>query len=142
MNLRDGIPFGPAFKTDPNAPYDVTSDKLDVDDNAKTALFTGNVVTVQGNFTIRSAEMTAYYTGRAGLAGIADDKSKTGAASLTHIRAKEVGLDRLEGWPDGHRRLGRSRRQDQHGDARRRRRADARQEYRPRHEAADRHEHR
>lgn len=84
----DGIPFGQAFKTDPNAPYDVTSDKLDVDDNAKTALFTGDVVTVQGNFTIRSAEMTAYYTGRAGLEA-SDDKSKTDAATLTHIRAKK-----------------------------------------------------
>src|SRR5690606_3642792 len=83
----DGIPFGQAFKTDPNAPYDVTSDRLDVDDNAKTALFTGHVVTVQGNFTIESAEMTAYYTGRAGL-GATDDKS-TASASLTHIRAKK-----------------------------------------------------
>ncbi|HVZ03309.1 LPS export ABC transporter periplasmic protein LptC [Hyphomicrobium sp.] len=84
----DGIPFGPAFKTDPNAPYDVTSDRLDVDDNAKTALFTGDVVTVQGKFTIRSAEMTAYYTGHAGLDG-PDDKSKDTGASLTHIHAKK-----------------------------------------------------
>ena len=29
----DGISFGAAFKTDSNAPYDVVSDKLDVDDN-------------------------------------------------------------------------------------------------------------
>jgi lipopolysaccharide transport protein LptA/LPS export ABC transporter protein LptC len=83
----DGIPFGQAFKTDPNAPYDVTSDRLDVDDNAKTALFTGDVVTVQGKFTIQSAEMTAYYTGRAGL-GSSDDAAKAGA-SLTRIRAKK-----------------------------------------------------
>lgn len=83
----EGIPFGQAFKTDPNAPYDVTSDRLDVDDNAKTALFTGNVVTVQGNFTIQSAEMTAYYTGRAGL-GATDDNAKSGA-SLTRIKAKK-----------------------------------------------------
>lgn len=84
----EGIPFGQAFKTDPNAPYDVTSDRLDVDDNAKTALFTGDVVTVQGNFTIQSGEMTAYYTGRSGL-GVSDDKAKSGA-SLTHIRAKKA----------------------------------------------------
>lgn len=84
----EGIPFGQAFKTDPNAPYDVTSDRLDVDDNAKTALFTGEVVTVQGNFTIQSGEMTAYYTGRTGL-GTSDDKAKSGA-SLTHIRAKKA----------------------------------------------------
>jgi len=84
----EGIPFGQAFKTDPNAPYDVTSNRLDVDDNAKTALFTGDVVTVQGKFTIRSAEMTAYYTGRAGLEA-SDDKTKGSGASLTHIRAKK-----------------------------------------------------
>jgi lipopolysaccharide transport protein LptA/LPS export ABC transporter protein LptC len=87
-DATSGIPFGPAFKTDPNAPYDVTSDKLDVDDNVKTALFTGNVVTVQGNFTIKSAEMTAYYTGNAGLAGTPADAPKSAAASLTHIHAK------------------------------------------------------
>jgi lipopolysaccharide transport protein LptA/LPS export ABC transporter protein LptC len=84
----DGIPFGQAFKTDPNAPYDVTSDKLDVDDNAKKAIFTGDVVTVQGNFTIRSEEMTAYYNGHAGLEA-SDDTTKTAGASLTHIRAKK-----------------------------------------------------
>lgn len=86
-NSAEGIPFGQAFKTDPNAPYDVTSNRLDVDDNAKTALFTGDVVTVQGKFTIQSAEMTAYYTGRAGL-GNAEDTGKSGA-SLTHIRANK-----------------------------------------------------
>jgi LPS export ABC transporter protein LptC/lipopolysaccharide transport protein LptA len=83
----EGIPFGLAFKTDPNAPYDVTSNRLDVDDSAKTALFTGDVVTVQGNFTIQSGEMTAYYTGRTALAP-SGDNARSGA-SLTHIRAKK-----------------------------------------------------
>ena len=40
----DGISFGAAFKTDANSPYDVVADKLDVDDNARTAVFTGNVL--------------------------------------------------------------------------------------------------
>jgi lipopolysaccharide transport protein LptA len=84
----NGIPFGPAFKTDPNAPYDVSADKLDVDDAANAAVFTGNVVAVQGEFTIRSAELTAFYTGNAGLATSAD-ATKAGAASLTHLQARK-----------------------------------------------------
>jgi len=84
----NGIPFGQAFKTDPNAPYDVTSDRLDVDDSVKIATFSGDVVTVQGDFTIRSAEMTAHYTGRAGLDG-SDDDAKNAGATLTRIRAKK-----------------------------------------------------
>ncbi|MBA2125618.1 LPS export ABC transporter periplasmic protein LptC [Hyphomicrobium methylovorum] len=83
-----GIPFGATFKTDPNAPYDVTAMRLDVDDNAKTALFSGDVITLQGNFTIRSAEMTAYYNGKAGLGRSADGDTSAGA-SLTQIRAKK-----------------------------------------------------
>jgi lipopolysaccharide export system protein LptA len=50
-------------------------------------LFTGDVVTVQGNFTIQSGEMTAYYTGRTALAP-SGDNARSGA-SLTHIRAKK-----------------------------------------------------
>ena len=84
----DGIPFGPTFKTDPNAPYDVLADRLDVDDVAKAAVFTGNVVAVQGDMTIRSAELTANYTGSAGLATAADG-TKTNAASLTHLQARK-----------------------------------------------------
>ena len=84
----DGIPFGPTFKTDPNAPYDVLADRLDVDDAAKAAVFTGNVVAVQGDMTIRSVELTAFYTGSAGLAAAADG-TKKGAASLTHLKARK-----------------------------------------------------
>jgi len=84
----DGIPFGPTFKTDPNAPYDVLADRLDVDDAAKAAVFTGNVVAAQGDMTIRSVELTAYYTGSAGLATAADG-TKKGAASLTHLKARK-----------------------------------------------------
>ena len=84
----DGIPFGPTFKTDPNAPYDVLADRLDVDDAAKAAVFTGNVVAEQGDMTIRSVELTAYYTGSAGLATAADG-AKKGAASLTHLKPRK-----------------------------------------------------
>ncbi len=88
----DGISFGAAFKSDPNAPYDVVSDKLDVDDNAKNATFTGNVSAVQGAVTMRSQELTAFYTGSAGM-DAADDQTTSGTAkapaTLTHLTAKK-----------------------------------------------------
>ncbi len=86
----DGISFGASFKTDPNAPYDVVSDKLDVDDNAKTAIFTGNVSAVQGNMTMRSQELTAFYTGNAGIASDDNGAAASGTpASLTHLTARK-----------------------------------------------------
>ena len=87
----DGISFGAAFKSDPNAPYDVVADRLDVDDNAKNATFTGNVSAVQGAVTMRSQELTAFYTGSAGMAP--DDKAGSetakAPAALTHLTAKK-----------------------------------------------------
>jgi lipopolysaccharide export system protein LptA len=85
----DGISFGAAFKTDPNSPYDVAADRLDVDDNAKAATFTGSVSAEQGNVTMRSQELTAFYTGSAGM-GATDDKAASAApAALTHLTAKK-----------------------------------------------------
>ena len=84
----DGMSFGAAFKSDPNSPYDVVSDKLDVDDNAKTAIFTGNVSAVQGTLTMRSQELTAFYTGNSGLA-TDDDAASKAPASLTHLTARK-----------------------------------------------------
>jgi LPS export ABC transporter protein LptC len=56
------------FKTSPDAPVDVEADSLDVDDNARIAVFRGDVVTRQGEVTMRSSEIQAYYTGSARLA--------------------------------------------------------------------------
>lgn len=86
----DGISFGAAFKTDPNSPYDVVAEKLDVDDVAKTALFTGNVSAVQGNISMRSQELTALYTGNAGIGSSDGAAAAAGApASLTHLTARK-----------------------------------------------------
>jgi lipopolysaccharide transport protein LptA/LPS export ABC transporter protein LptC len=56
------------FKTSPGAPLDVEAESLDVDDNAKLAIFRGDVVMTQGDVTMRSAEIRATYTGSARLA--------------------------------------------------------------------------
>ena len=85
-----GISFGAAFKTDPNSPYDVVAEKLDVDDVAKTALFTGNVSAVQGSISLRSQELTAFYTGNAGIGATDGAAAAAGApASLTHLTARK-----------------------------------------------------
>ncbi|MEQ1714337.1 MAG: LptA/OstA family protein, partial [Hyphomicrobium sp.] len=60
------------FKTDPNAPVDINADSLDINDQRKAAVFVGDVMAVQGGFTLRTAEMTAFYTGEAGLGGSGD----------------------------------------------------------------------
>jgi len=83
------------FKTDPNAPIDIESDSLDVNDNSKQAVFRGRVQAVQGEFHMQTVEMTALYTGQAGLAAGADAaKSAPGAdakagAQLNKIEARK-----------------------------------------------------
>jgi|CXWK01.1.fsa_nt_gi lipopolysaccharide transport protein LptA/LPS export ABC transporter protein LptC len=64
---KQGVAFGATFKTDPGAPVNVEADRLDVDDRAKQAVFSGDVRAIQGDFVIRSAELTATYSGSAGL---------------------------------------------------------------------------
>jgi lipopolysaccharide transport protein LptA len=53
------------FRTDANAPIDLEADTLDASDQSRTATFRGDVRAVQGDFTIRTAEMVAHYTGQA-----------------------------------------------------------------------------
>lgn len=78
------------FKTDPNAPIDVEADRLDVDDRAKTAVYKGDVRAKQGDFVVRTAKLTARYTGQAGLAEQLDnaDKSKKQDAQVNRIEAR------------------------------------------------------
>lgn len=87
---EQGIAFGATFKTDPSAPVQIEATRLDVDDAVKQAVFTGDVQAIQGNFIIRASEITATYTGSAGLNGnaTAADPAAKGAAQLSRIRAK------------------------------------------------------
>jgi lipopolysaccharide transport protein LptA len=85
---EQGIAFGASFKTDPGAPVQIEATRLDVDDTVKQAVFTGDVRAVQGDFIIRAAEITAAYTGSAGLNGAAADTTKQTAAQLSRIKAK------------------------------------------------------
>ena len=89
-------PFGASFKTDPGAPVDVEAESLDIDDIKKSALFQGNVRAVQGGFTLRTVEMTAFYSGEAGLGGDGGRRDKAAekpagkaAAELQRIEARK-----------------------------------------------------
>ena len=84
-----GVAFGGNFKTDPNAPIDVAADRLDVDDHAKQAVFAGDVRALQAGFQLHSAELTATYTGAAGMASGDGKGNNQEAAKLTRIQAKK-----------------------------------------------------
>lgn len=57
-----------SFRTDPNAPVEITAGRLDISDAAKRAVFKGDVVARQGDFTMRTIKLTARYSGSASLA--------------------------------------------------------------------------
>ena len=61
-------PFATSFKSDPSQPIDITASTLDVADLEKKAIYRGAVVAKQGEFTVETPELTAFYTGQAGIA--------------------------------------------------------------------------
>jgi lipopolysaccharide transport protein LptA len=54
-----------AFNSDPTQPTDIEAATLDADDTAKTAIYRGQVRARQGDNTIQTEELIAYYTGSA-----------------------------------------------------------------------------
>jgi lipopolysaccharide export system protein LptA len=64
---RDAQAFG--IDTSSNEPVVVTSRRLDVDDNARTALFRDNVIARQGEASLAAPELDVLYEGRANLGG-------------------------------------------------------------------------
>jgi LPS export ABC transporter protein LptC len=77
--------LGGSFKADPNAPMEIEANLLEIFDASKKAVFTGNVVAQQGDFLMRTVEMTAFYTGEAGFGSSGGDKKQ---GDLTRIEAK------------------------------------------------------
>ncbi len=81
------------FRTSPNAPLDIDADSLDVNDTAKVAIFRGDVVARQGEVTMRSAAIKAYYTGAARLADVSGEPEgvaarQDGSTQLTRIETE------------------------------------------------------
>lgn len=84
---------GLQFRTDPNAPIEIDAETLDVTESKKTAVFRGNVVAKQADFSVRTVELTAHYTGQAGLTSqetpLAGPKGQSGGAQLTRVEARQ-----------------------------------------------------
>lgn len=58
---ESGKSGGPSFSVDKKAPIFITSNQLEVDRKKNTIVYKGRVVTVQGEMTINSEALTAYY---------------------------------------------------------------------------------
>jgi len=80
-----------SFKTDPNAPMDVEAETLDVHDAARNAVFRGNVKAQQGEFVVRTVELTAHYSGQTGLglSGASDETGGKAPAQITRVEARQ-----------------------------------------------------
>lgn len=50
-----------------NSPVDVQADRIEVQDRADRAIFSGNVVATQGNMTMNAARVTVVYTNNGGV---------------------------------------------------------------------------
>src|SRR3954471_848520 len=61
-----GVDFG---KHDTKKPIDITSDKLEVLQDESKAIFSGNVLAVQGDMKLKSDSMTVHYRKGAGNGG-------------------------------------------------------------------------
>ena len=90
----------PAFGRDARQPVDVTSEQLYINDAAKTAQFTGGVVAVQGDSTLKTPELHVAYEGKAAseLAS-ADAQQRQESSRLSRLLAKggavvTIGADR------------------------------------------------
>lgn len=77
---------GWSFRSDSNAPIDITARRLRVNDKAKTALFDGGVEAVQGDFKLTGAQLTAKYAGSAQVMPSADQTQKGAPAQGAQIK--------------------------------------------------------
>lgn len=81
-------PLG-GFGGDSKEPIKIDADKLDVLDKDNRAVFTGNVVAVQGETTVRCSVMTVFYEGRGGQQG--GGAARTPAPAATPAPAGAAG---------------------------------------------------
>ncbi len=77
--------LGGSFKADPNAPMEIEANLLEIFDASRKAIFTGNVVAQQGDFLMRTVEMTAFYSGDGAFGSATGDKKQ---GDLTRIEAR------------------------------------------------------
>jgi lipopolysaccharide export system protein LptA len=81
-----------SFKADRNAPMEVEANTLDLHDASNKAVFNGNVGARQGDLLLRTVELTAFYSGRAGI-GLAETGDNTTAKTKGQEKGEIVRLE-------------------------------------------------
>ncbi len=82
-----------AFKSDPGAPTDITSVRLDVDDQNKKAIFSGDVRVDQGQMSMRANTITAFYDGNSSLIQQDTQPASPKAAEQAGAQLKRIRAD-------------------------------------------------
>jgi lipopolysaccharide transport protein LptA len=79
-----------SFKSDPTAPMHVEANTLDMFETGGKAIFKGDVKAQQGDLLLRTSELTAFYSGQAGLglAGAADAAGGKEKGQVTRLEAR------------------------------------------------------
>jgi len=79
-----------SFKSDPNAPMEVEANTIDLHETSNKAVFTGNVKAKQGDLLLQTSELTAFYSGQAGLglANVADDAGAKAKGQVVRVEAR------------------------------------------------------
>lgn len=80
------------MKLSNDQPIQIESDKLEIHDQEKTALFTGKVKVVQGVTTLQAGEMTVFYKDKQSPASTKPDANASiasGSADIDHIILKD-----------------------------------------------------
>ena len=116
-------PSTPGLRPRLRHPVDVTADQLYVNDFAKTALFMGKVVAVQGDSTLKAPELHIAYEGKAAADAMTRRlEPQQPARGLTPVASRGQGRRRRHDrrGPARNQRPGRVRRQGRHGAVHRR----------------------
>ncbi len=79
--------FG-GFAASPDQPIDIQARRLDVDDKAKKAVFTGNVVAKQDTFTMNSSTLDVHYAARSGAKKKAAGSLGGGSTEIVRLVAR------------------------------------------------------
>lgn len=84
-SVAPGLP-GPSLLSASRAPVEVTSDRLDIDDEQRLAVFQGQVRAVQGEATLTARTLNVTYAGRGG-EGVAGAGAQTSGAARPAVAA-------------------------------------------------------
>ena len=81
-----------SFKADRNAPMQVEAETLELHDDSSKAIFNGDVRARQGDLLLRTAELTAFYSGKSGM-GFGNPAEEPGGKAKGQDRGEIVRLE-------------------------------------------------